>query len=230
MVRPENLALARYDKSAGRWVTIPAVVDVDRGLILARVQHFSHHAVFAREAVKPFADVTHESFGWAKDCIEALAGAGIVAGVAGTRFEPARAVTRAEFASLLVKALSLQAKAGATHPFKDVRTDDWYTGGVTTAYAAGLVKGYGDDTFRPDSSVTREELTAMLVRAMKLQATEQKLPFTDSDRIASWARASVAAAASQGLIRGFPDGTFQPEATASRAQCAVMVYRVLTSY
>ena len=230
LARPENLALAWYDKSAGKWVTIPAVVDVNKGLILARVQHFTDYAVFAREPVKLFADVTPASFGWAKNSIETLAGAGIIAGVDGTRFEPARAVTRAEFASLLVKALRLQAKAGATHPFKDVRSGDWYSGAVTAAYAAGLIAGYGDHTFRPDSTVTREESSAMLVRAMKLQATEQKLPFTDSGKIASWARASVGAAASQGLIGGFPDGAFQPEATASRAQCAVMVYRMLTSY
>ncbi|MFZ5649174.1 MAG: S-layer homology domain-containing protein [Bacillota bacterium] len=228
MARPENLALAWYDKSTGKWVTIPAVVDVDKGLILARVQHFSHYAVFAGEPVKSFADVTHDSFGWAKDSIEALAGAGIVSGVNGTHFEPARAVTRAEFAALLVKALGLKAEAGAAHQFKDVRTGDWYAGAITAAYSAGLVKGYGDGTFRPDSTVNREEVAAMLARAMKLQATEQKLPFTDGDKIASWARASVAAAASQGLIKGFPDGTFQPEATAGRAQCAVMVYRMLT--
>jgi len=228
MARPENLALAWYDKSTGKWVTIPAVVDVNKGLMLARVQHFSHYTVFTREPVKPFADVTTESFGWAKDSIETLAGAGIVAGVDGTRFEPARAVTRAEFASLLVKALGLQIKAGVAHPFKDVFSGDWYAGAVTAAYGTGLVKGYGDGTFRPDGTISREEAAAILARAMKLQATEQKLPFTDGDRIASWARASVAATASQGLIGGFPDGTFQPDATADRAQCAVMVYRMLT--
>jgi len=230
MARPENLAMAWYDKSTGKWAIIPAVVDVDRGLILARVQHFSHYTVFAREPVKPFADVTTDSFGWAKESIETLAGAGIVAGVDGTRFEPARAVTRAEFASLLVKALRLQIKAGVAHPFKDVFSGDWYAGAVTAAYGTGLVKGCGDGTFRPDSTVTREEAAAMLAQAMKLQTTEQKLPFTDGDRIASWARASVAAAAAQGLIGGFPDGTFQPDATAGRAQCAVMVYRMLESY
>jgi len=228
LVRPENLALAWYDKTAGKWVTIPAVVDVDRGLILARVQHFSHYTVFAREPVKPFTDVTPASFGWAKDSIETLAGADIVAGVDGTRFEPDRAVTRAEFASLLIKALSLQIQSGTSHPFRDVRAGEWYSKAVAAAHTAGLVTGYGDGTFRPDSTITREEVAAMLARAMKLQTTEQKLAFTDSDKISSWARASVAAAASQSLIGGFPDGTFQPDATASRAQCAVMVYRMLT--
>ncbi|MFZ5652133.1 MAG: S-layer homology domain-containing protein [Bacillota bacterium] len=228
LVRPENLALAWYDKSAGKWIAIPAVVDLNRGLILARVQHFSHYAVFAREPVKPFADVTPASFGWAKDSIETLAGAGIVAGVDGKRFEPERVVTRAEFASLLVKSLGLHTQPGITHPFKDVGSGDWYAGAVTAAYGAGLLKGYGDGTFRPDSTVTREEVAIMLAKATKLQATEQKTNFTDGGRIASWARAGVAAAVAQGLIKGFPDGTFRPDTAAGRAQCAVMVYRMLT--
>lgn len=229
LVRPENLVLARYDKAAGTWVAIPAVVDISRGLILARVQRFSHYAVFARELLKPFDDVTPASYGWAKGSIEALAGAGIVAGVNGTRFEPARAVTRAEFAALLVRALGLQARAGATQPFKDVRSADWHYGAVTAAYAAGLIAGFADNTFRPDSAITRQEVAALLVRAMKLQDTEKKLSFTDSDKIAAWARTSVAAAASLGLIRGFPDGSFQPQAATSRAQCAVIIYRLLTN-
>jgi len=229
LVRPENLVLARYDKAAGTWLAIPAVVDVNKGLILARLQHFSRFAVFAREPVKSFTDVTPASFGWAKDSIETLAGAEIVAGVSETHFEPGRAVTRAELASLLVRALRLQVRAGATQPFKDVHSGDWHSGAVAAAYAAGLITGYGDGTFRPNSAVTREEVAALLTRAMKLQTTEQKLSFTDSDKIASWARASVAAAASRGLVRGFPDGSFQPQATASRAQCAVMIYRMLTN-
>ncbi|MCL6610350.1 MAG: S-layer homology domain-containing protein [Peptococcaceae bacterium] len=227
LVRPENLALARYDKPTGKWMTIPAVVDADRGLILAMVRHFSHYAVFAGEPVKPFADVTADSFGWAKEPVEKLAGAGIVAGVDGTHFEPARAVTRAEFAALLVRALGLQAQPGAAPPFNDVRPGDWHSGAVSAAHAAGLIAGCGDGTFRPDSAVTREEAAVMLARAMKLQVAEQKLPFADGDRVASWARAGVAAVAAQGLIRGFPDGSFRPDAAASRAQCAVTVYRML---
>lgn len=230
LIKPDNLTLAWYNKSTGKWVAIPAVVDVNKGLILAKVQHFSNYAVFAREPAKSFADITPNSFGWARNTIETLAGAGIVAGVNGTHFEPARAVTRAEFTSLLVKALRLQTKTYTGNPLKDVRADDWYAGAVTAAYDAGLVKGYEDGTFRPDSTITREEAAAILVRAMKLQTTEQKLPFTDCYKINSWARASVATASTYGLIKGLPDGTFRPDVTAGRAECAVMVYRMLTNY
>ncbi|AKX96880.1 Ig-like, group 2 [Moorella thermoacetica] len=229
LVKPENLALAWYDKTKVSWVAIPAVVDVSKGLILARINHFSDYAVFVKEARKAFLDVTPASFGWAQDTIETLAGAGIVAGVDGSHFEPGRAVTRAEFASLLVKALGLEGKAGEKNPFKDVKGDAWYAGAVTAAASNGLVKGYEDGTFRPDNVITREELAAMLVRAVNLPAGEEKLAFKDNDKVSTWARKSVAVAAAHGLVKGFEDGTFRPGDAASRAECAVMVYRVLVA-
>ena len=229
LVKPENLALAWYDKTKASWVAIPAVVDVSKGLILARINHFSDYAVFVKEARKAFLDVTPASFGWAQDTIETLAGAGIVAGVDGSRFEPGRAVTRAEFASLLVKALGLKVKAGEKNPFKDVKGDAWYAGAVTAAAGNGLVKGYEDGTFRPDNVITREELAAMLVRAVNLPIGEEKLAFKDNDKVSTWARKSVAVAAAHGLVKGFEDGTFRPGDAASRAECAVMVYRVLVA-
>ncbi|MDN5344644.1 MAG: hypothetical protein PWQ18_755 [Clostridia bacterium] len=229
LTKPENLALAWYDKTKGQWVAIPAVFDVSKGLILARVNHFSDYAVFVRQEKKSFADVTAASCGWAQDTIETLAGAGVVAGVDGNHFEPGRAVTRAEFASLLVKALGLEAQAGAKNPFKDVKGDAWYAGAVTAAAGNGLVKGYEDGTFRPDRTITREEVAAMLVRAMNLPATKEKLAFKDSDSVSAWARNSVAVATAHGLVKGFEDGTFRPGAAASRAECAMMVYRMLVA-
>ncbi|OAT81312.1 S-layer homology domain-containing protein [Desulfotomaculum copahuensis] len=227
LVRPDNLALAVYDQSTGKWVVIPAVLDVNKGLILARLQHLSDYAVLAREPVQSFTDLTAPSFDWAKNSIEKLAGAGIVAGVGENRFAPARPVTRAEFAAMLVQALHLPVRTGTAVSFKDVRADDWYAGAVAAAYQAGLIKGYRDGTFRPNNTINREELAAMLVRAMKLTGTEQKLTFSDESKIDAWAKNSVAAAVAGGLLKGFPDGTFRPQAAAGRAECAVMVYRML---
>jgi hypothetical protein len=229
LVKPENLTLAWYDKVGKQWMVIPAVVDIDKGLILARLNHFSDFAMFAREVKKPFADVTPGTFGWAQETIEILAGAGVMAGVDETRFGPARATTRAEFASLLVKVFGLQEKPGAKNLFKDVKTDQWYAKAVTTAMDTGLVRGYEDSTFRPDNSISREEAVAILVRAINLQAKEHKLAFQDGDRVSPWARNSVAIAAAHGLVKGFPDGSFKPGLVLERAECAALIYRLLTT-
>ncbi|MEG6521814.1 S-layer homology domain-containing protein [Desulfotomaculum sp. 1211_IL3151] len=227
LVKPDNLYLAWYDPNAGNWVIIPSVVDLNKGVIWARIQHFSKYAIFAKETVKSFADVNAGSCGWAKDPIEVLAGANLLAGVDGTNFEPLRPVTRAEFTSMLVKALVLQTKADAADHFKDVKAGEWYAGDLATAYEAGLIKGYKDRYFCPDNTITREEVAAILARALELQPSEQKLPFADRDHVKDWARDSVLAVTERGLVKGFPDETFRPDRTTSRAECAVLIYRLL---
>jgi hypothetical protein len=230
LVRPENLALAWYNGAEGRWEAVPAVVDAARGLVLARLPHFSDFAVFAKNSKKSFTDVTPDNFGWARETIETLAGAGILGGVDGARFEPERSLTRAEFASLLVKALALKENGEPGKLFSDVSASSWYAGAVAAAAGAGLLQGYGDGTFRPEQKVTREEIAAVLARVKDLKPAGEKLSFRDSARISPWAQEAVAAAAAQGLVKGFPDGTFRPDAPAARAEAAVMVYRVLAGY
>lgn len=227
LVRPQDLTLARYDKSKKQWVPIAAVFDVSRGMLLARITHFSDFAVFAGETRKSFSDVSDTSFGWAKNVIETLAGAGIIAGVDEQRFEPSRAVTRAEFVCLLLRALELEEKAGAENPFKDLKIGDWYAGAVIAAFEAGLVKGYEDGTFDPGNTITREEVVAILIRALELPLTEEEITFKDAEQVSSWARSSVAAAAGSGLTKGFADGTFRPRAATSRAECAGLIHRMI---
>ena len=229
IVNPEKLVLAWYDKANQRWVAIPAVADLTGGLVLAKIKHFSSFTVLAREERKSFEDVTGTSCKWAKNTIEVLAGAGIVGGIDQKRFAPERAITRAELTSLLVRALDVPAATGSAE-FKDVRENEWYAGSVSAAFAAGLVKGYEDGIFRPDQGITREELTTVLVRALDLPtSTGEILPFTDAAKISSWAKNSVAAGVVGQLVKGYPDGTIRPQDAVTRAECAVMVYRMLES-
>jgi hypothetical protein len=183
--------------------------------------------VFAKKVKKSFADVSEASFRWAKDAVEALAGAGIVTGVDETRFEPGRAVTRAEFVSLLVKALGLELKKGGKTQFKDVKENSWYEKAVYAAADSGLVNGYEDGTFRPGGTITREELAVILARASGLAPSREKPDFRDSEKISSWSGDSVAAAVAGGLLKGFEDGTFRPKAAAGRAEAAVIIYRII---
>ncbi|ADL07128.1 S-layer homology domain-containing protein [Thermosediminibacter oceani] len=227
LVKPENLVLARYDDTEGRWVVIPAVADMAKGVIVARIEHFSKVAVFAKEVRKSFADVSDASFGWAKDAVEALAGSGIVTGVYGTFFEPGRALTRAEFVTMIVKTLGLEPKAGEGRQFKDVKKGAWYEKAVYAAVDAGLVTGYEDGTFRPDGKITREQLAVILARAVGFTPSGENPDFKDGKSISPWSRGSVAAAVAGELLEGFEDGTFRPKAAVSRAQAAVVIYRFL---
>ncbi|MDI3481354.1 MAG: hypothetical protein PWQ97_1009 [Tepidanaerobacteraceae bacterium] len=226
MVKPENAILACYDEKTGHWVAVPAVMDLEKNLVFARVKHFSKYAVMIKDEKKSFADIG-ESFAWAKDYVETLAGAGILSGVGGDRFEPGRPVTRAEFVSMLQKAMGLAAPEDAKTSFVDVKKSAWYYEAVSAASASGLVSGYKDGTFRPDETITREEISVILSRALKLSGSEQSSGFKDEGSISSWSRPAIFAAVEKGLLKGYQDGTFRPKNAVSRAECAVIIYRML---
>lgn len=226
VVKPENASLSCYDKKTGRWVAVPAVMDLARNVVIARLNHFSKYAVMIKEERKSFSDIG-ESFGWAKDYVETLAGAGILSGVDGNRFEPSRPVTRAEFVSILQKALGLARPEQTKTTFADVKEGAWYCDAVLAASAAGIVSGYQDGTFRPNSTITREEISVILSRVLKLSGKEQSGGFKDGDSISSWSKSAVFSAAEKGLLKGYEDGTFRPKNTVNRAECAVMIYRML---
>lgn len=226
LVRPDNLALACYDREKGIWVAVPAVVDIDNGMILAKIGHFSDFAVLARQERKAFEDVTVIDCDWAVEPIELLAGAGVVEGFDG-RYEPGRPITRAELTRILVKGLSIPEASGGTS-FKDITGEEWYSGCIAAAVEAGLVKGYEDGTFCPERAVTREEMVSVLARGLDLSTSSGAAPdFADAVKISPWAKDSVVSAVSAGLAKGYPDGTFQPQGTVTRAECTVMFYRAL---
>lgn len=177
----------------------------------------------APPARKTFADVSVAGWAWAREAIETLAGAGIVQGIDGTHFQPARAATRAEFVCLVVRALRLEGSGG--EGFSDVKGQEWFAKELAAAAQAGVVRGFSDHSFQPNRLVTREEAAVMLDRALKLSGTGAQLAFRDRDQILAWAREGVARVAARGIVKGYQDGTFRPGALVNRAQAAVMIYR-----
>jgi hypothetical protein len=100
--------------------------------------------------------------------IEALKVAGITEGCdpVGDRYCPAAAVTRAEMAAFLVRALGETGLTPSSPTFGDVSPDQWYFGSVERLASLEISIGYGDGTFRPNALVTRGELAVFLVRAL----------------------------------------------------------------
>ncbi|MFD0714360.1 DNRLRE domain-containing protein [Paenibacillus sp. GCM10027626] len=102
----------------------------------------------------------------------------------------------------------------------------WGQSWIEKAVQAGIVKGYSDSTFRPDQAVSRQELVAMLVRALQPQAGTGKVQsFTDQARIGNWAADAVAAAAQAGWITGYSDGSFRPQEGITRVELAAVLAR-----
>jgi len=183
---------------------------------------------------KTFADLAGH---WSQEEVETLASKLIVEGTGANQFEPKRAITRAEFATMIVRALGLEAN-GSTDKFSDVASSAWYAGAVAAAAEAGIVQGDTAGTFRPSAVITRQELAAMVVRAMNIAGKEVTLtdaqvsaalaPFADADKL-GWAKAEVAAAVSAGIIEGQSATSVAPLANANRAEASAMVLRLLTN-
>ncbi|WP_196426476.1 chitobiase/beta-hexosaminidase C-terminal domain-containing protein [Paenibacillus campinasensis] len=103
----------------------------------------------------------------------------------------------------------------------------WAEDYIMRAVEKGFVSGYPDGTFKPNHPVTRAEFTVMLAGALKLEGDGSALTFTDHDRIGGWAKQAVAQAVQAGIVDGYNDGSFRPNAQITRVEMAVMIARAL---
>ncbi|WP_028552150.1 lamin tail domain-containing protein [Paenibacillus sp. UNC451MF] len=193
----------------------------------------SHNSVYAvAESKKIYEDIQGH---WSQKDVEQFASKQILNGMAEQRFQPDTNVTRAEFAALLVNALGisgLPTDAGSESIFKDIDAAKWYAKPIRIAALKGLVFGYEGNLFKPDATITREEMAVMLMRA--LLSTDQgksltavPLAFHDKDTISEWARDSVSKLVKVRMIEGMTEDSFVPAENATRAQAVTMVKRML---
>jgi hypothetical protein len=199
--------------------------EVISGEMVAEISHFSKYALL--EVNKSFSDVP--SSHWAAAVIKELAAKQIVTGTSVAAYEPARSVTRAEFTSLLVRALKLT-DAG-TSTFTDVNASAWYANDINKAVKAGLIQGRSALTFAPAEQITREELAVLVLRAYELKsgtASEAShAGFKDASQISAWAVKDVNKAAALGLLQGRTIELFVPKGISNRAEAAQVIYHLL---
>ncbi|MCM3715311.1 InlB B-repeat-containing protein [Alkalihalobacillus oceani] len=110
--------------------------------------------------------------------------------------------------------------------FSDI-SEHWAETSIKQAVIEGIIRGYPDGTFRPDHSITRAEFTVILADALKWDGTGEVLRFTDEDKVGSWAKSAVALAVQEGVVNGYEDGSFRPDAKITRAEMASMIARAL---
>lgn len=165
---------------------------------------------------------------WAKAAIDQGVAAGFVNGYGDGTFRPNRQVTRAEFVTMLGRALNLDA-GGTPLTFTDTSNiPSWAKDAVAQAVEAGIISGYKDGTFGPHKPLNRAELAAMIVRAGGIRPdSAAKLAFTDAKDIPAWARPYIAAAVDAGLVGGVGNNRFAPRQVATRAEAVTLVIRLL---
>lgn len=165
---------------------------------------------------------------WAFSDIEEMAKLGIAKGVAEKTFNPDGIITRAEFVTLVLRALELPETA-YSGGFSDVNENDWFAPYVETAAKYKIISDTADK-FYPNTPVTRQEMAKIIAEAYKTDGNEldmSKTPaFSDADDINAWAKGYVSAAFELGLIKGVGDNRFEPQRTATRAEAIVIIKRL----
>lgn len=147
-----------------------------------------------------------------------------LSGYGGGIFAPERNLTRAEAAQMFYNLL-LDKDVAITVSFSDVPDGAWYSDAVNTLASLGMIKGVGDNKFEPDRSITRAEFTAIAMRFTKGTADGEN-SFSDVSAD-DWFYAQVVGSAKYGWISGYPDGTFRPNNTITRAEVTTIVNRML---
>ncbi|MDT3427265.1 subtilisin family serine protease [Paenibacillus forsythiae] len=187
---------------------------------------FSVYAAVSRPAT--FTDIAASL---AASDITALANKLIFRGTSATTFSPKSNLTRAEFTALLARALGLRTDAPIA--FTDVKASDWYASDIAAATKAGLILGVGGGKFAPKAHVSRQEVAVILDRAVKLAGIEltAAVPaftsYSDSAKIASYAKDSVQSLSAAGIIGGDSGSVFNPAAPATRETIATTLRQLL---
>jgi len=178
--------------------------------------------------VKPFDDLS--GFEWAEDAIVNLYKKGVISGKGQKTFCPQDNITREEFAKLVTLAVNLNVK-GNDVPFSDVSEDDWFYSYVKILYSAGVINGINDTMFGTGTKITRQDAVVMIDRVMDKcslieEDYEKVADFSDCLMISDYALESVNKLKSNGLIAGDESNNFNPKHSITRAEAAVMIFRM----
>jgi hypothetical protein len=176
-----------------------------------------------------FNDVT-SSYSWASSSIDYLFEQGVVTGTGGSNYSPAQNMIRGDFMLMLYRALDLSSSSKSN--FSDVPAGSYYYTAIATAKALGIAKGY-DDLFMPNAPITREDAMVLVARALKVDgrtltagSISDLSNYKDKGSVSEYAVSSVATLVKAGIITG-SNSYLNPKANVTRAEMAVILYRVL---
>lgn len=139
--------------------------------------------------------------------------------------KPAGSITRAEVAAILFRLMDADSRSlyySTASGFRDVDSTKWYNTYVATLNNAGAITDSRTGYFRPNDAITRAELAAMLAQFAEKKSAA--IYFSDISA-GYWAANAIALTANLGWINGYPDGTFGPDKTVTRAELMAMVNR-----
>lgn len=173
-----------------------------------------------------------ENAAWARNAINILADRNIINGKGDGNFYPFDTIKREELVKILVTGFNLKTVSQVVMRFEDIADDEWYADFVKTAYQNGIVNGVSEKEFGTGMDIKRQDLAVLLYNTIKhrgytLSAEAEETVFIDIENVSDYAKEAVNALTRAEIINGRSDGTFCPHDTATRAETAQMIYKVL---
>ena len=175
----------------------------------------------------PFGDVKKRD--WFYFSVKFAYDFGLMKGTTEMEFSPDSYVTRAMFVMIIYR-MEKEPQAGGS-VFVDVEIGGYYDRAVAWANANGIVSGVSKDRFAPNDPITREQMATILYRYADFKGYDVEsngnMAYSDSSSISGYARNAVSWAAANLLMKGNDDGSFLPNANATRAQAAAVFTRMI---
>ena len=225
--------LYHFDEEANAMTFETAAPIGSDGSVSLALSHASQYAIVIDDhnhgvVTLPFTDVSEGD--WFYDPVCYVYSQGLMTGTSATTFEPNTHLTRAMLVAMLHRLEGSPAASGGD--FTDVADGDWYAEAVNWAASVGVVNGFDDGTFRPNTAITREQMAAILrnfaaYKGLDVSASGDLSTFTDAASVSDWAQESVEWMVGSGLLGGYEDSTLQPQGTTTRAEVASVLQRAL---
>lgn len=163
---------------------------------------------------------------WADKPIHTFIRLQLINGYKDGTFKPDHFITRAEFATIASRTFDIQS-GDADTALKDIE-GHWAQEAIQNLVSTGVIKGYGDDSFKPNQTITREEMVVMLSRIVNLdQVAKDQAKGRFNDLNDSYAAAEIVAGAQAGIVQGNGTENFYPKSNATRAEVLQVILNVL---
>jgi uncharacterized repeat protein (TIGR01451 family) len=155
---------------------------------------------------------------------------GYIIGYPDGTVRPQRDISRAEVTTVFFRMIRDEVRSDnwtRQNPFPDVGEEEWFNNAISVMTRMRVVQGYPNGTFQPNGSITRAELAAIIARFARQMEMEPLNDTEFSDISGHWAEEDIQYAAAIGWLRGYPDGTYRPNQSLTRAEFMTTMNRIL---
>lgn len=208
-----------YIDSKGNVTSQNAIIvkEGNTAYLVFKAAHFSKYAIVYTKPTSSF-----EKSGSGSIVITSSMHESYINGYPDGTFQPDSQITRAETAVILSRVSgSYNSNLYYQADFKDLEPNGWYLNAVGYGSQTGLLVGYEDGAFHPNGQITRAEFAAIIARFLKLDAQVTKTPLSDIS--GHWSEGYIATLFDKGLISGYEDGTFRPDARITRGEAVKII-------